>query len=375
MDPFQPFELEHIMSIYEHKVAHNLTGSGAHPLKVGELINTPDLTKRLLQTELGYPECSGTRLLREEIADMYPGSTWQNVLVTVGCAEANFISLQTLVAPGEEIVVMVPNYFQVWGLAPNMGIVRKEFHLREENDWAPDLEELDEAVNSKTKLITICNPNNPTGHILRLEEMDEIIRIASRVGAWILADETYTGAERTTDTITPSFWGKYDRVLVTASLSKAFGLPGLRIGWVVAPENLVEELWMRHEYIAISATMLGNQFAEIALAPEVRPKLIDRARSIIRAGYPILEGWLEGHEELFSHVPPQASAVAFVRYHFIQNSTELVRQLIKEKSLLVVPGDVFGMDHHLRISFGMPRSVLQPALELFDEFIDQHIKG
>jgi aspartate/methionine/tyrosine aminotransferase len=368
---FQRFEMERMMSKWENVVEYNLSESGVFPLSVREFVEDHAVIDELLDTPLHYPQANGIPELRERIAALYPGATADHVLVTVGCAEANFITLQTLVAPGEEIVVLLPNYMQIWGAAKNFGIGVKTFRLQEEDGWAPDLDELDEVVSEKTKLIAVCNPDNPTGYILTDEEMEAIVRVAERVGAWLLADEVYSGAERLTDTKTPSFWGRYDKVLAMNSLSKAYGLPGLRIGWVVGPAQTVDEIWARHEYVIISAPMLSNKLAAIALSPAVRPRLIQRARDYVRRGYPILDAWLESHEGVFSVVPPQAAAIAYVRYHLDVNSTELVTRLMKEKSVFIVPGDHFGMDHYLRISHGLPEDYLRAGLDRIGEMIDE----
>ena len=369
MNTFQPFELERMMSKWENVVAYNLTESGVHPVTLREMLDDPAMIEELLDTELNYVQSNGVLELREQIAALYPGATPDNVLVTVGCAEANFISLQTLLSPGDEIAVMLPNYMQIWGIAHNYGMQVKEFHLKEDLDWAPDLDELQQVVSKRTKLIAVCNPSNPTGRILTEAEMDAIVEAAERAGAWLLADEVYSGAERVTDTQTPSFWGRYDKVLAMGSLSKAYGLPGLRIGWVVAPVDTMDEIWARHEYTTIGTTMLANKLATIALSPQMRPRLIQRTRDYIRRGFPILEGWLEGHEGIFTLVPPQAAAIAFVRYHLDINSTELVQRLIHEKSVYVVPGDHFGLDHFLRISYGLPHDYLNAALDRIHELI------
>jgi aspartate/methionine/tyrosine aminotransferase len=370
MVAFQPFEMERMMSKWENLVEYNLSESGVHPLSVRELVEDPAVVDQLLDTPQYYPQANGIPELRERIAALYPGATPDQVLVTVGCAEANFVTLQTLVQPGEEIVVMLPNYMQIWGAAKNFGITVKAFHLREERGWAPDLDELDEVVSEKTKLIAVCNPDNPTGYILTEDEMDAIVAAAERVGAWLLADEVYSGAERLTDRQTPSFWDRYDRVLAMNSLSKAYGLPGLRIGWVVGPAETVDEIWARHEYVIISVPMLSNKLAAIALSPQVRPRLIQRAREYVRRGYPLLDSWLESHEGLFSVVPPQAAAIAYVRYHLDINSTELVTRLMKEKSVFIVPGDQFGMDHYLRISHGLPEDYLRAGLDRIDGLLE-----
>lgn len=366
---FQPFDMERMMSKWENVIEHNLSESGVHPLAIRELVGDPAVIDELLDTPLHYPQTNGIPELRERIVSLYPGATPDNVLVTVGCIEANFITLLTMVAPGEEMVVMLPNYMQIWGAAQNLGMRVKTFHLREELGWAPDLDELNDVVSQRTKLIAVCNPNNPTGHILTEAEMEAIAATADSVGAWLLADEVYSGAERLTDTQTPSFWGRYDKVLAMNSLSKAYGLPGLRIGWVVAPAGTVDELWARHEYVNISATMLSNQLAAFALSPRVRPRLLQRTRDYIRRGYPILDAWLESHEGTFSLVPPEAAAIAYVRYDLDVNSTEFVERLLREKSVYIVPGDHFGMDRYLRISYGLPEDYLTAGLDRIHELI------
>jgi len=369
MPTFQPFDMERMMSKLEKVVDYNLSESGVYPITIRELVDDPAVIEELLTTELDYPQTNGIPELRENIAALYPGATPDNILVTVGCAEANFITLQTLLAPGDEIVVMLPNYMQIWGIAHNYGMPLKSFHLKEERGWAPDLDELHDAVSENTKLVAVCNPNNPTGYILTEEEMDTIVATAAQVGAWLLADEVYCGAERLTDTQTPTFWGRYDKVLAMGSLSKAYGLPGLRIGWVVAPVDTVDDIWARHEYMTIDTTMLSNRLAAIALSPQVRPRILQRTRDYIRRGFPVLDAWLESHEGIFNLVPPRAAAIAFARYHLDVNSTELVDRLIHEKSVLIVPGDHFGLDHYLRISFGLPHDYLVPALDRIHELI------
>jgi len=369
MTTFQPFDMERMFSKWENVVEYNLSESGVHPMSMRELVEDPAVIEELLTTGLNYPQANGIIELREHIAALYPGATPNNVLVTVGCAEANFITIQTVVAPGDEIVVMLPNYMQIWGAAQNFGIQVRAFHLREDLGWAPDLDELNNVVSENTKLIAVCNPDNPTGYILTDAEMEAIVAAAGRVGAWLLADEVYSGAERLTDTETPSFWGRYDKVLAMNSLSKAYGLPGLRMGWVVGPADTVDDIWARHEYITISATMLSNKLAAIALSPRVRPRLIQRARDYVRRGFPILDAWLESHEGTFSLVPPQAAAIAYVRYHLDVNSTELAERLIREKSVFIVPGDHFAMDHYLRISYGLPPDYLRAGLDRIHELI------
>jgi aspartate/methionine/tyrosine aminotransferase len=370
MTDFQPFLMERWMSLYEHDVDYNLTESGVHPIQLSELLgDDAAVLDDLLATELNYPYVNGTPELRGSIAGLYDGATAANVLVTVGAAEANYIATRTLLDAGDEIVVMLPNYMQIWGIARNHGYRLKTFRLREDADWAPDLAELADAVSPRTKLIAVCNPNNPTGRALTVAEMEGIITEADRVGAWILADEVYRGAERVAYEETPSFFGRYDRVVAAGSMSKAYGLPGLRLGWAVAPAAVIDQIWTRHEYTTISASALANKLATLALSPERRPGIIARTRGYIRRGYPVLQGWLDGHPGIFKVRPPDAAAIVFAHYNLPINSTELAERLRTEKRVLIVPGDHFGMDHYLRLSFGLPRDTLQAGLERVHELI------
>jgi len=375
MSKFEPFVMERMMSKFEQTVEYNLSESGVHPMLLSELIaDDPAYIDELLATDINYPHVNGIPELRENIASLYNGATSENVLVTVGAIEANYLTVRTLLSAGDEIVIMSPNYMQIWGIAKNHGLNVKTFNLREENGWAPDLEELESLVTSETKMIAVCNPNNPTGRAMTSEEMDRIVAIAERVGAWILADEVYAGAERKCDEQTQSFYGRYNKVIAMGSMSKAYGLPGLRVGWAVGPEKTLDDMWARHEYVALSATMLSNKLTALALSTEVRPRIIARTRKYIRDGFPVLKDWMDSHEGVFKVTPPDAAAIAFARYDLNINSTEFADRLMKEKSVLIVPGDHFGLDNFVRISFGLPHDYLTNALDRIHELIVE-IKG
>lgn len=370
MSPFQPFVMERMMSKFEKAVDYNLSESGVHPMTLQDLFqDDPAGLEALTRIEMDYAHANGVPELRSRIAALYRGAGPENVLVTVGAIEANYDILWGLLEPGDEAVVMLPNYMQIWGLAKNLNLRLKTFSLDEKSGWTPDLEGLKNAVSPKTKLIAVCNPNNPTGYILRDAEMEAIVEAARRSGAWILADEVYAGAERVAEETTPSFYGRYEKVLAVGSLSKAYGLPGLRIGWVVGPAPVVDELWARHEYLTLSATMLSNHLAAYALSPQVRPRIIQRTRGYIRRGYPVLEQWMRDQGDILSATPPQAAAIAFVKYGLDIDSTRLVERLREEKKVLIVPGDHFGLDRFVRISYGQPHEYLKPALDRIGDLI------
>lgn len=360
--PFAPFELEEWQSRYEDTVTHNLADSGCHPVVLSELLgDDPAAVQRLLATDLHYPPVGGTEELRALTAGWH-GAAPGNALVTVGAAEANAITVAALVGPGDHVVVMEPGYRQVRGCALNAGADVDAFPLDPANGWRPDLAALDRVVRPGTKLIAVTNPNNPVGTILTEAEMDAVVAAADRVGAWILADEVYRGTEMRTDTVTPSFWGRYDRTVCVGSLSKAFGLPGLRVGWLVAPPELVETAWRRHEYATISTGKLSMHLAETALRPGTRDRLLTRNRGLIRDGYARLRKWIDDSDGLLSIVPPDATALGFVRYHLPRTSLEVAQALRERGDVLVGAGSHFGVEHHLRITHGLEAGYLLSAL-------------
>lgn len=372
----EPFALERLQSIWEHRVAWNISESGVHPLKVDELADRQEDRDALLEQHLAYTQTNGTVELRSAIANLYDGATADHVQVTNGGSEANFISLLRLVEAGDEIVVMSPNYMQIAGAARALGanvrswpLIPTEAGAGERARWRPDLAGLESMATRKTKAIVICNPNNPTGARLVAEELDAICAVAKRVGAWLISDEIYRGAEL--DSVeTPSVWGRYDRVVVTSGLSKAYGLPGLRIGWIVSSPDLIAELWGFHDYTTIAPGAMSDLLARMALAPERRERILARTRGIISTNYAIVRRWIERREAALWHAPPQAGAIAFVRYAHKVRSTELVERLRDEQSVLVVPGDHFDMDGYLRIGFGGDPLALTRALELIGEVLD-----
>src|SRR5213596_4021016 len=194
---FVPFELERWQSTWENQVRYNLSESGVHPLSIQELLGLAGVsTLPLLEVRLGYSQSNGTALLRGRIAALYQGVTPEHVLVTTVSAEANFLVCWRLIEPGDTVAVMLPNYLQTWGLVQNFGAAVRGFALHAEAHWEPFAEEVRSAITPGTKLVVVTNPHNPTGHVLSDEMRRLILERTKEVGAWLLADEVYTGAAR-----------------------------------------------------------------------------------------------------------------------------------------------------------------------------------
>ncbi len=361
------FELERWQSVWENQVELNLSESGVQPLSVRELVENSAALDRLLAVPLGYPQTNGTEELRERIAALYPGAGPENVLVTNGCAEANFLLTWALLEPGDVVVFMQPNYMQIGGLVHGLGARVRPLWLRDELRWAPNLDDLAKLVTEKTRLLAVCNPNNPTGAVLTLEAMEAVCAAASRTGAHLLADEVYRGAERE-DELTPSFFGRYERAVCTGGLSKAYGLPGLRTGWIVGPAELIERLWSHKDYTTIAATTLSDRLAALALEPARRRRLLERTRSLLRRNYPLVCHWIEQHAGRLTHVPPAAGAIAWVGCPGMDTAT-LAETALAQQSVLLTPGEQFGMPGYLRIGYGGDAGHLHEALARLDKLL------
>lgn len=365
------FELERRQSLWENRVKYNLSESGVHPYSIQSLMDKEE-QEHILKLELGYGQTNGSIELRTAISRLYTGATLDNILVTNGSAEANFIAIWSLLKSGDELILILPNYMQIWGLARSFGVKIKPLYLQEALNWQPDINELQQLINSKTRMIAICNPNNPTGAILPEQTMIEIVDVAEKANIWIYADEVYRGAElNNVETI--SFWNlrNYNKILVCCGLSKAYALPGLRIGWLVGSLETIENCWAYHDYTTIAPGILSDRIATYALQPEVRMKILARNRAMLRQNLAILTQWLDTYGDLFQFIPPKAAGLAFIKYNLNINSTELTVRLRDEKSLLIIAGDCFGMDHYIRIGIGSEKDYLIAGLKLLSEFLEE----
>jgi len=255
-------------------------------------------------------------------------------------------------------------------LAKNSGCRVQEVQLRPEDNWRLDLDRLESLASNKTRLIGIVNPNNPTGSVLSDAEMKRIGRICEKTGAWLHADEVYRETELEGDK-TPTFWGQYDKLICVNSLSKAYGLAGLRIGWTLASPEMIQALWRRHEYAVIAASGPSMKLAEIALESAKRQALLDRQRRLTRRGFAVLEDWIRRQKGKFSWQKPKATSIAFVRYHLEMSSPEMADYIQQKASVLVAPGAYLGTEHHLRMAIGHEGEKLKTALGRIEKAVEE----
>jgi aspartate/methionine/tyrosine aminotransferase len=352
MARIRPFQMERYQSLYWHLVDHDLSESGVTPLTIRELLGPEADAETFLQQALGYPLSEGSYEARANIAQWYPDCGPDNVTLVNGGSEANLLSVWSLLSPDDRLAFMIPNYCQGLGLGSFFGSGVDTFKLRlRDGRWGLDLEGLERAVGRRTKAIMLCNPNNPTGAVLTEGEMEAVIEVAAGAGAWIVADEIYRGAEIDTDATSPTFWGRYDKVIVTSGLSKAFAMPGLRVGWAVAPNEMIQRIWERHDYTTLTPSAVSDRLTALAMRPDVRENILARTRAIVRANLPSLEDWIAAHP-YFRYVRPIAGAIVYAKYDLPVASEDLVERIRLEQSVLLVPGSMFGLKKGIRFGFG-----------------------
>lgn len=357
----KPFQLERWLL---NPCTYDLASAGITKLKLRDL--TPNLDPDML---LNYGMTNGSERIRKQIAALYRGVNERNVLVTSGTAEANFLAIYRLLEPGDEIVAIVPTYMQCVGLAESLGVEVKRCRLDEDNGYRPDLRELEQLVTRKTKVILCVNPNNPTGTVYSEGEMRRICGVAESVGAWFLCDGALRFLEAEGERAAAPV-ELYAKGIAMGSLSKV-GITGIRIGWLVGPEEFVDGCWADKDYTTLCHSGIGEYLATLALEPANFGRYVERAKTVIREHRTILADWISSHRTLVSWVPPVGGHTAFVRYHLEMDSETLARQTLAETGVLVSPGDHFESPHHLRMRISCDRDTLVKGLEAFGGFLER----
>ncbi|HEX2452141.1 MAG TPA: aminotransferase class I/II-fold pyridoxal phosphate-dependent enzyme [Vicinamibacterales bacterium] len=362
----EPFAMERMQSTWENLVDYDMSESGVRPLTMRELVEMGFDLDSFMDQPLGYSQSNGTIELREAIAAIYSGASVDHIEVTNGTSEANYLVALSQLRPGDDVAMELPNYMQMPGVARSLGATVRPFRLVQQSGWEPDWDQFERAVTPKTKLLYLSNPNNPTGAVLSDAAMRRIVERCEATGTWILADEVYLGAEIDRPR-TESFWGMSDRVIVTSGLSKAYGIPGVRIGWIVGPTALVAECWTQHDYLTIGPNKLSDRIARVAVQAANRERCYARTREILSHNLPIARTWVDGFGGRLTWREPQAGAIALLKYDADVPSLQIAERVRVNQSTLIVPGSHVGLEGHLRVWLGGKEPFLREGLRRIGE--------
>jgi aspartate/methionine/tyrosine aminotransferase len=362
------FALERWMTAHELHVEYDIAESGIFPLTVSDLLDLepPALREqtldRLLNLRLGYSEATGTLELRALLAETYLDCTPYNILVTTGAIEANFLLFNVLLQPGDHVIAPYPAYQQLYSVPRALGCDVSLWQARPENGFRFDLDEFEGLVKPETRLVVINSPHNPTGAMLSPDETQRLADIAQSVGAKVLSDEAYRwltipGAE----TPAPPAYNLGPGCISVGTLSKPFGLPGLRLGWMAAPAEVITECWWLRDYVSLSPGKLNDALAILAI--KHRDKIIQRNQAIIAANLATAHEWVAAHAEFVSWKPPRGGLLALLHYRLDMPSLDLANLLAEEYSVMLAPGSAFGLEQYLRIGIGQDPALFEAGLD------------
>ena len=364
------FKVEEWFNRYEYWAKYDLADTCVDSLSVNELleISKNSDVEAIFNRKLNYGDIHGSERLKRAITSLYEKQGIDNITVTHGAIGANQLVMHTLIERGDKVVSIIPTYQQHYSIPKSVGANVQLYVLKEENNWLPDIQELEKLVGQDTKIICMNNPNNPTGAVIPDDMMIKITEVAKKSNAYILCDEVYRGLNHSGNPFTQSVVDIYDKGISTGSVSKVFSLAGLRLGWIAANSDIINEINHQREYNTISVGILDDYFA--ALAIENKDKIINRNIEKVNTGKKILTDWLEKEQRVHC-VIPKAGTTAFVGYDAQMESTRLCAKLQEETGVMLLPGETMELDGYLRIGYGNNFEKLKTALTIFSEWLDK----
>jgi aspartate/methionine/tyrosine aminotransferase len=366
------FLVERWMNTYEYNVEVNLAETCVKPFTLKEyleFVDKPDFFKGFQDKALTYGYIEGYSELREGLAGLYDDVDPDNILITGGAIEANFNSFYSLVEPGDTVISVFPTYQQLFSVPKGFMADVKLLRLLPENRWLPDLDELNELVDDKTKMFVINNPNNPCGSLIDTPTLKAICEIAEDADAYVHSDEAYRGLYLDPKDKTPSVVDIYEKGIAIGSFSKPLSLTGLRLGWITSNKNVIYQCMLRRDYTTISKSMLDEELAALAM-PHL-DRILRRNNEIVRENHKLLSAWIR-REPNISWVPPTAGSVGFMKHQLDISAEKICLDLINEKSTFLVPGDCFEHPDHIRIGYSGDKKVLKEGLRRVSEYLDQY---
>jgi aspartate/methionine/tyrosine aminotransferase len=361
---------------YEKEAKINLSHSTATLFSFEEIFNlqggTTNFISKIKHKKVSYGQKFGSFDLRKKVSSMYGESiSEESILLTNGCSNAIFLAYYTFLDPGDELIITIPTWWPIISIPASIGASVKFLKTRAEDAFIPNIDELDKTITKKTKMIVITNPNNPSGSLMSQANLQDIILLAEKAGIWILCDEVYKGIESDISTVVPSITEMYVKGLTTSSVSKVFGIPGVRIGWISGSKTAIEELKTRWDYIVADCGLLDQHIAGIAIDNFDHIMELLRRRAI--KNRKILNSWVASEPMIDCPVMPVSGTTAFLKYKNEMDAIAFTTNLVRNTGTYVVPGTVYDkqgeFNNFFRIGYMVDPSELEKGLNTISSFL------
>ena len=369
----EPFLLERYFAKYEFSARYLLSSSDCEALSMSAVLQMMDPESKRLWEELnlGYTESTGHPLLRESIAEIYANMNPEDTLVAAP-EEGIFLFMHALLKPGDHVVCTFPAYQSLHAIATAIGCEVSTWEADEKQGWRFDLERLKTMLRPDTRLIVVNFPHNPTGYIPPRSDYDALIDLVRQRGVYLLSDEMYRFLEFDSSSALPPACELYDRAFSLCGLSKAFGLPGLRVGWIASRNR---EVLARMGGLKDYTTICSSAPSEILAITALRntEKIVARQLERLRKNLAVLDEFFAEYDDCFSWNRPAGGSVCFPRLLTDQGADEICEGLVRSAGIMLVPASTFHFgDRHVRIGFG--RENLTEVIERFSDYLSGHFR-
>ena len=366
----KPFAVEEWMNRYEEGAKYNIAETCVDSISMDELFALTGEDKQAFldafcARRLTYGDIFGAPAFKEGVSGLYRTIRPEEIVTTHGAAGASHHVFYSLVEPGDRVVSIMPTYQQLYSIPESYGADVQLLHLKQENDYLPDLQELRQLVTPGTKMICINNPNNPTGALMSRELLEEIVAIARSAGAYILCDEVYRHLSQS-DVWSESIADLYEKGISLGSMSKVFSLAGLRLGWIATHDEAALASMLSHrDYNLISCGLFDEALAGLAL--KHKDVLLQRSQKIVRENLAILDAWVQRQPHVH-YTKPLAGTTALVYYDYDIPSEKLCHDMYHATGAFVTPGDCFEQPRSMRIGYAYGKQALIDGLKAIDDY-------
>jgi aspartate/methionine/tyrosine aminotransferase len=355
-----PFRIEEYMGKHEFAAKYLLSSSDAESVTIEDILALePGAHEAFLKQWCGYTESPGAPWLREVLSKIYTSIHPDQLVVVSAAEEAIFLFYHALLTPQDHAIVETPCYESALTLPKSTGAAVSEWRRRPEDGWAHHLAALETLIRPNTRALYINTPHNPTGLLMRPEVYRGVLELAARHNFYVFCDEVYRELEHHPATRLPAACDRYDRAISLGSVSKTYGLPGLRLAWLASHDKIILQKIIAFKHYTTICASAPSEFLT-ALAFRHRQKFIDRNLQIVQSNLPQLSAFFSRNASLFEWTPPNASTIGFARFKGQKDVLAFCEELVRDAGVLLLPGTVYDEPRHIRFGYGrknMPESL------------------